>query len=679
MVCQPFRAKDNPYMTTTPPLSDADAPPLATAIELLRQGKWEEGRVMAAKAAVTGAEPDARLRLLLAVADIRTGRSLVAELASQVITAADLGDLRHLLVSPLRKDGAIAEAIFVLDIIIAGFPPAVPDLRQRSSLRARLLDWPGAISDADMVASLSPDDPVAAVQRLQYRLQAGRSGEAAALVTEIVAGIVAAQRELPEDNRLLAFMLLALLREKQFSAAGALAQQIKPAEVSDPALAGAIVQALFRAGNHSAAIAIGEDLLASGLDGVMLRSHLAQAWLEGGTLHTRAAKAIPHLEAGVALAPDDLRMVSLLGAQLLRAGKTEAAIPHLRKAVEQQPQMGQIRALYARALKQVGRHAEAADAFVTMLASAPDEGTRWHRYAAGALAQAGRREEAADMFDAWVDRRRAALPESFSEGLDALWDRLGEAKLPQARLDWAWSLRGPDCTLDRAEWDRRAKWGHLADHFLLDWLECRDAQVEEAMHHFADDLDFLERFTAEARARAPGKGVVYASAHVGAMYFGPLSLELIGERSRWVASTPSIARTSYSETLISTSDQTETQVVRAFMQALKQDCIVVIVADGAINLAAPRIAFEGQEVTYSQFAARTAFRMGAPSAFVSPVWRPDNHLGFVLEHLPMPDAGETADAYADRWQTAYLGHLRRFIAGNPENLRLSGGIWRHIR
>ena len=136
------------------------------------------------------------------------------------------------------------------------------------------------------------------------------------------------------------------------------------------------------------------------------------------------------------------------------------------------------------------------------------------------------------------------------------------------------------------------------------------------MYNFADELDFLEQFNAEARERAPGKGVVYASAHIGAMYFGPLALELIGERSRWVASTPSVARTSYSETLISTSDQTETQVVRAFMQALKQDCIVVIVADGAINLAAPRVEFEGQDVTYSQFAARTAYRMGSPSAFV---------------------------------------------------------------
>jgi hypothetical protein len=372
-------------------------------------------------------------------------------------------------------------------------------------------------------------------------------------------------------------------------------------------------------------------------------------------------------------------MNAALGDILLRAGKIEAALPYLAKTCELQPKLAQVRALYARALKQAGRYEEAAASFRQLLTLVPGDGGRWQRFAAGALAQAGHREEAADLFDAYVAKRRVALPDTFDVGLDALWGRLDEAKIPQGRLDWAWSLRNPASTLDRAEWERRAKWGHLADHYLLDWLECRDDQVHEAMAHFANELDFLEDFTAGMRALAPGKGVVYASAHIGAMYFGPLSLELVGERSRWLASTPSVARTSYAESLISTSDQTDTQVARAFMRALGQDNIVVVVVDGAINLAAPRVQFEGREVTYSQFASRTAYRMGSPSAFVAPVWRPDNRLGFVLKALPMPDAQESANDYAARWQAAYFGHLRMFLAGEPQNLRLSGGIWRLIR
>ena len=658
-------------MTTPTAPAEEGTSPFQAGLAALRQGKWDEGRALIEADRAAGAQPDAQVRLLLAVADIRTGRADVDVLADHAISADDLGDLRRLLVNPLVSEGTPARAVRVLDAMIAACPPGLRDLRQRAGLHARRRDWDAAIADADTVSGIDAGDTFAQAMRLQYRLQAGRTAEAAAIVDAI--------RVMPSDERVATFMLLVLLREGRLEQAADRALQVEVESVTDQALAGAIVQALFRAKRHDAAIATGEQLVELGLDNVMLRSHLAQAWIAGGALQSRSAKAIEHLEVGVAFAPDDLRMVSLLGSLLLRAGKTEAALPHLRKCVEQQPRMGQIRALYARALKQTGRHEEAANEFVEMLSSVPDEGTRWRRYAAGALAQAGRREEAADLFDAWVATRREGLPDSFGEGLEALWDKLDTAKIPQERLDWAWSLRDPACTLDRAEWDRRAKWGHLADHFLLDWLECRDAQVEEAMYHFADELDFLEQFNAEARARAPGKGVVYASAHIGAMYFGPLALELIGERSRWVASTPSVARTSYSETLISTSDQTETQVVRAFMQALKQDCIVVIVADGAINLAAPRVEFEGQDVTYSQFAARTAYRMGSPSAFVSPVWLLDNHLGFVLEHLPMPEEGESVDDYAQRWQDAYFGHLRRFLAGKPENLRLAGGIWRNIR
>jgi len=368
-----------------------------------------------------------------------------------------------------------------------------------------------------------------------------------------------------------------------------------------------------------------------------------------------------------------------LGDLLLRAGRIDAALPYLAKTCELQPKLAQVRALYARALKQAGRYQEAADSFRMLLTLVPGDGGRWQRFAAGALAQAGHREEAAELFDAYVSKRRDALPPTFDEGLTALWDRLDETNIPEGRLDWAWTLRDPASTLDRAEWERRAKWGHLADHYLLDWLECRDEQVHEAMAHFADELDYLEEFTAGMRALAPGKGVVYASAHIGAMYFGPLSLELIGERSRWLASTPSVARTSYADSLISTSDQTDTQVARAFMRALQQDNIVVVVVDGAINLAAPRIEFEGREVTYSQFAARTAHRMGSSSAFVAPIWRPDNKLGFVLKAMPMPEPDESANDYAARWQEAYFGHLRAFLAGEPQNLRLSGGIWRLIR
>ena len=667
----------SPTLSSGTPIDQSGLPgdPFAAARSLIRASEWRVGLAAAEAAQAGGHEPDVEVHLLVQLARLRSGMIAAEAVTPDLIRDADgRRDLRVLGISPLLRAGQIDAAGILLDHLIEALPPLAEDHAQRGGVRARQRRWDEAIADADRVEELADaaGGPLAMVSRIQYRLQGGRVDEALALVRALGSAP-------PQEERLTAIMLAVLLRNQAFVEAADLAAKVDPETVTGASLAGYLVQALLRDARHEAAIKLGESLLRDGIDGAMLRSHLGQAWQGGGVLAERAERAAAHFEAGLALAPDDIQMNAALGDILLRAGKIDAALPYLAKTCELQPKLAQVRALYARALKQAGRYEEASDSFRQLLTLVPGDGGRWQRFAAGALAQAGHRDEAADLFDAYVAKRRAALPDTFDAGLDALWGRLDEAKIPQGRLDWAWSLRDPASTLDRAEWERRAKWGHLADHYLLDWLECRDDQVHEAMAHFADEFDFLEEFTAGMRALSPGKGVVYASAHIGAMYFGPLSLELIGERSRWLASTPSVARTSYAESLISTSDQTDTQVARAFMRALGQDNIVVVVVDGAINLAAPRILFEGREVTYSQFASRTAYRMGSSSAFVAPVWRPDNRLGFVLKALPMPEPEESANDYAARWQAAYFGHLRAFLAGEPQNLRLSGGIWRLIR
>jgi tetratricopeptide (TPR) repeat protein len=658
-------------MSDQTPTLDEPKAAFHEAAELIRAGEWQHGLEAADAVVAQGEEPDDSIRLLLAIALVRSGAWTVASITPDMVRSGDQNDLRRLLLTPLIHKKTLDDATTLLGRMIEAFPPALRDRTLRASLYARQGRWDDAIVDSDFVAVADPDDTAAQAVRLQYRLQGGKGREAAELARSL--------RRLPADDRTLNFLLLALIRDGDRAEAAEFVERIPRLEVDDPLLAGNMLQALVRAGRLQDAIDLGQWFLGAAIDGPLVRSYLAQAWYRGGPPGDRFTRAIEHLQAGVGLAPEDLRMVSLLGQLLLRTGKTADAIPHLRKSVEQQPEMVQIRALYARALKEDGQLAEAAEQFAALVEKSPDRGGRWQRYAAGALSQAGRRDEAADLFDAWVAARAEKLPDNFNQGLDELWAQVDEVNIPKSRLDWAWKLRSPDITLERAEWERRAKWGYLADHYLLDWLECRDAQVEEAMQQFAEELDVVEDFIAEARERSPGKGCVFASAHVGAMYFGPLALELLGVRSRWLASTPSVARTSYAQSLISTSDQTQAQVARGFMDALKQDYTVVVVVDGAINLAAPRIDFEGQEITFSEFAARTAHRIGSSSAFVAPMWRDNHNLGFMLEHLPLPDEGESADDYAARWRIAYLGHLKTFLSGRPENLRLSGGIWRHIR
>lgn len=636
--------------------------------ELLRASRWTEAVKLYERGLASEEKRQAEHRLPYAIALIRSGREasgikLLTDDCLALPTAR--ADLRRFVVPHLIQEGALERAAAVLGLLIDADPDSVEDRRLGGSVLGRLKRWDEAIANARRVIDLRPDDLPGHTAYLQLLLQSGRVEEAgvhARSLGDRVAGL----------PRLGSIALLALTRSGQFDAAADIASAFDESWITDETLAGAIVRAFFEAGKVDEAIEAGERLLNEGLDHPVLRAFLGQAYM-ASFLDDRYDRAIAHLREGLEIEPDDFRMNAAMGEALLRGRSYQEAIPYLAKACELQPKVPQARALFARALKQAGRYADAAREFRRLLEAQPSS-PRWHRYAAGALSQAGQRKEAAALFDAFVAGRRATLPKNFEKGLDALWDRVDSVDLPKARLDWAWSLRSSDQTMDREQWERAAKWGHLADHYLLDWLECRDDRVHDAMMRLAD-LSEAERVLAGIDR---SKGLILASAHIGPMYAGPLALELLGVRSRWLASTPSVARTAYAKSLISTSDQDDMQVARSFMISLRQGFAVVIALDGAINLAAPRIAFEGQEMTYSSFAARTAHRLEVPSVFCAPRWE-GGRIGFILEQMPDPLPDEDAESHAERWRDAFLAALRRFLSGPPENLRLSGGLWRHIR
>ncbi|MCB2052311.1 MAG: tetratricopeptide repeat protein, partial [Novosphingobium sp.] len=367
----------------------------------------------------------------------------------------------------------------------------------------------------------------------------------------------------------------------------------------------------------------------------------------------------------------DADLLRTLGLTLVRAGRENEALPILEKALKLEPDVKSARALYARALRGAERYAEAAEQFKKLLPSHP-ESHNFHRYAAGALSLAGKKEEAARLFADFVTARQAKVPDNFDEGFDALWEKAKTYEIPAPRLEFGWKLRA-DKSIDRSEWELRAKWGYLADQFIIDWIECRDDQIHDAMRKLAD-LSSAERAFARIDQ---SKGMILASAHIGPMFAGPLALELIGVDSRWLASTPGSITTAYGQRLISTSDQTGAEVARQTIHTLKEGKAAVIAVDGAISLSAPRVPFEGQHITLSTFAPRLAYRMGVPSIFVAPKWN-KGRIDFVIEPLPDPIEGETADAHAARWQSAFLTKLRAYLSGDPENLRLAGGIWRHL-
>lgn len=634
--------------------------------DFLRASRWSDAVTFYQDSLTREERSRAEFRLPYAIALIREGKeSSGVKLIDRGLLAVSgaRADLRRWAVPYLVDNGSLELAVQLLDRMIEANPD-VEDLRLRASLRGRLKRFDGAIDDARKVAEALPDDVHAQRACLQLFLQGGLIEEAGAFAQSI--GMAAARHP-----QLANVTLLALTRSGRMEKAADLATRLSDSPELNEVIAAAIVRTLYDAGRIDDAIETGERLLEEGWDHEGLRSSLGRAYLDSH-LEDRYQRALEHLREGLDVDPNDAKMNSAMGDALLRSRSYETAIPFLKKACELQPKAAQTRALYARALKQAGRYAEAGVEFRRLLDLQPSS-PRWARYAAGALSQAGRRREAAELFDKFVSERRSTLPRDFEQGLEALWDKVDSVAIPQARLDWAWSLRN-DLTNDRQDWERRAKWGHLADHYLLDWLECRDDRVHDAMKRLADLTD-ADRVLSEIDR---SKGMVLASAHIGPMYAGPLALELLGVRSRWLASTPSVARTSYASSLISTSDQDDMQVARAFMLSLRKGFSVVAAVDGAINLAAPRIPFEGQEMTYSSFAARTAHRVGVPSVFCAPRWE-GGKIGFVIERMPDPHLDEDADSHAHRWRQAFLASLRNYLGGEPENLRLSGGLWRHVR
>lgn len=614
-------------------------------------------------------EPDATTRLCDLIGQIRSAADPERPMAAlePVLRQVKDGwrDVRRLLVSPFVREGRFEPAIAALNVLIVVHPSRVEDRRLLASLLGRMEQWDRAIAEADAAADIEPDNAALNAMRIQLRVRAERVAEAAEVAR---ATLALAQHEPGEAYA----WMMAFVRNGDVAEAAGIATALDPDKLPNERVATMAVRALLADGRIVAAIRLGDAALRVGHDCAALRSSLGLTHLRRGTEEDRKVHALAHFEAGLQIAPADVRLLTLYGETLLRAGRYQEALAPLVRAIELSSKQEQTRALYARALRYTQQYGDAADQLMRLVEKSPDK-LLWQRAAIGALSQAGRKEEAEALFSRYIATRRVQLPDTLQEAMARMEEKLDTVPIPQARLDWAWSLRG-DMSIDRASWERRARWGHGIDHLLLDWLECREESVEEAMQ-LLGELDTGERFFAPLLAG--GRGVVLATAHVGPMYAGLMALELLGIPSRWLATAPNIAQSGYSAALISTADQTEAQVAKACMRAINAGYVLCLAIDGAANPAAPRTTFEGQEVTYSGFASHLAHRLGVPSVFYAPRWE-NGRMAYTLAMLPAAKPGEDVQVYAQRWQNAYFERLREHLASDPENLRLSGGIWRHV-
>lgn len=646
--------------------------PVENSVENPVQNSVDSAGASAVNPAVAArrAQADATARLREVIKEILDAEDPARDMAklAPVLAGAIDGwrDVRRLLVSPYMREGRLALAIAALEVLIAAYPLRADERRTLASLLGRTEQWERAIAEADAAGALAPESAAMHAARIQLRVQAGRVAEAA----EVARATLDVAHADPGEAH---FWMLAFSRNGDAADAAGIAATLDPNKLPNERVATVAVRALMDDDRAEAAIQLGNAALDAGHDSAALRSSLGLSHLRRSTEDDRKVHALTHFEAGLRASPADVRLLTLYGETLLRAGRYKDAVAPLAQAIELAPDLEQTRALYARALRYTLQYDEAAEQMLKLLEKSPEKGM-WQRAAIGALSQAGRKQEAEALYDKYVAARSEQLPATFQEAVRQMEARLDSAPIPQARLDWAWSLRG-DKDIDRVEWERRVRWGHMMDHLLFDWLECREDSVEEAMQVLGE-LDTGERFFAPLLAA--GRGVVVATAHVGPMYAGLMALELLGIPSRWLATAPSVAQSSYATALISTADQTEAQVAKACMRALNSGYVLCLAIDGAANPAAPRTTFEGQDVTYSSFASHLAHRLGVPSVFYVPRWE-NGHVAYTLEMLPAANPGEDADAYAERWKAAYFERLREHLAGPPEDLRASGGIWRHVK
>lgn len=569
--------------------------------------------------------------------------------------------VRKAIIPALRQSRANAALVHVLNCYLAAAPDSVSERHLLASLLVRLGQHTEARGHLEILAAHRPGDPGVVASRLQLELKEGHVAAAAA----IAEGFADWDRV---SARVAHLGMLALLRAGRAARALDLFQACADEASAD--LIVSAVEAHVTLGEFPKAQQLAQRAIARGMDNAGLRFRLgtiAQAAFD----HDRA---IVHFTEALKFAPDDLRTLTALGELMLFKSRPRSALVHLGKALERAPHLDHARALYARSLKEVRDFDGAAREWLEIVARQPNN-PQWKRQAASALNLAGRRKEAGQLFSDLLGQRAAHLPDGFEDGLHALWSRVDEVAIPAARYEWAWRLRAPDCALSRDEWERRARWGYLADRLIFDWLECRPERAEEAMHRLAD----LEA-PAQAIEAVLGQGgpLIIVTAHIGPMFAAPLAAELVDFETVWLASSPTMPGLAYTASLISTSDQTEPQVVRQAIRALESGHAVGLAVDGAMSQAAPRIVFEGQEITYSSFAARVAHRRQANSVFVAPQWR-DGRLAFHVARLPSPRGEEGIEDFAGRWKGGYLTELRQLLAGEPENQRLSGGIWRHIR
>ncbi|MFC6589781.1 tetratricopeptide repeat protein [Sulfitobacter pacificus] len=376
-------------------------------------------------------------------------------------------------------------------------------------------------------------------------------------------------------------------------------------------------------------------------------------------------------EQAAGMASQDARTLAPVAETFSRLGRTERALEVLQNlAPENVSRMA--RSHRATLLAKSGDYAAAAEDFA-VLSDAQPENSPIRRRLVGALVHSGQLERAQDAYAAGLVLRRPRLGDSFADALGRAIEGTGFARIPEHRFRWCETHLDIDLEA-HPDWRVQAQQTTNVDNVFVEWAECYPDRIHE-MFEFVNVSENAQDLL--QKSKQAGKGGFVASAHVGVLYAGPVALELLGLRSSWIASMPSLPGSIHEERLISTETSKASMVIRSSLQALAQNHHIAVAIDGAAGQAMTKVPFLGHEIEVSDFCARVAFKTGCTTFVPTIVWTGER-VEIDLVPLPEPLPAEGVDAFAARWIGGFTCHLEETLSIFPQSIRGAGGFWRNI-
>lgn len=584
--------------------------------------------------------------------------------------------LRNMVFLPLLRGKEYSRARAVSDAVVQAAPTDALGWRDRASLLLRDRDPEGAAKAMDQGLALSGDAVSSDVMAhgLQVYLAA----------RQIPAAVTLAQRAQPhwgQNARLCQTAMTALYRSTgdavaKDQAAEAAAQLMDHASRETNAdqqqnwmLAAAPVL-VAHGQSHAVALAFLSVGAGQSTDPKMLFELGRSIFLST----PGDASAAEYLNRCLEAEPDHKQARDLLARVALTHGQSARAV-ELLEAVPEENRSKVLRAQLARAYLANNAPTKAAATYAPLVEDDPDNMPLLRQYA-GALLQTGETGSALEAYDQGLARRRARLSGSLVENIQALYQDPPKDAVPRHRMDWIYKIltAAGQAPADRQAWEDQLNILNRADHLLLDWIECKPEQREEFEILIGDQT---QPRAALDEALAQGQGAFVVSAHLGLLFGGPLSLELAGYETAWIASVPKMGVGAADANLISTTTMDDAAIGRAVLKALRKGAVITIAIDGSANRQTVAYPLFDRQIKLSDFVPRLAYRRRVPTFFPR-LPLVGAQLQATLIRMPDPAEGETVDEFTQRWMEKYLENIKRVFFEAPETLRGSGGFWTAI-